>query len=429
MKSADHQQPAATPYIEELLRHRRVLGAVCTGMAAGWLLNHYVANLFAPHLIEEFGWSRSDFALIGSLGIIALFVVPVIGRLTDIIGVRPVAAVGVASFPLSFVAFSLMSGSIVVFAAITMLQTLLAGATTGSTVYSRLIAERFVAARGSALALAATSPALVGVIASPFLASLIEREGWRAGYLAVAAYTALVGCFALILMPPGRSPDRNAQAAPAKRSAKKDYGTILRTPALWVIGGGFLLCNLIYPLQSSQMNLMLIENGASTQAAASMISLFAAGVMIGRFVCGFALDRFPAPIVAAVALGLPSLGLLAMGLGFNGTAVLAASVMVMGLSLGAESDLAAYLVIRYFKIDVYGTVLGLVVSALALSAVLGALLLGLTLRLVDHFSLYMLIAAVLCGAGAMLFLLLGHERVSGHAGRGEAEAMEAAAAS
>lgn len=410
MKPPAPEQRIASPYFQELKRHRRALSAVCAGMGAGWLLNHYVANLFAPHLINEFGWSRSDFAFVGSLGVVTLFAVPIIGRLTDLIGVRPIAAVGIVSFPLSFLGFSMMNGSIAVFAALTVLQALLAAATTGSTVYSRLIAERFIVARGSALALAASSPALVGVIASPFLASLIETQGWRAGYLAVSAYTALVGCLALVLMPGGRSSQRTG-ATPVKRSAKKDYATILRTPALWVIAAGFLLCNLIYPLQSSQMNLMLIEAGATPQTAASLISLFAGGVLVGRFACGFALDRYPAHIVAALALGLPSIGLLMLGAGFNSIPVLAASVMVMGFSLGAESDLAAYLVIRYFKIEVYGTVLGLVVSALALSAVLGSVLLGVTLRLINHYSLYMLIAAAMCAAGAMLFLLLGVERV------------------
>lgn len=418
MTRAASEPLATSPYFEELRRHRRVLSAVCAGMGAGWLLNHYVANLFAPHLINEFGWSRSDFAFIGSLGFVTLIAVPIIGRLTDLVGVRPIAAVGIVSFPLSFVAFSMMQGSIAMFATLTVLQAFFAAATTGSTVYSRLIAERFVAARGSALALGATSPALVGVVASPFLASLIETQGWRSGYLAVAGYTALVGTISLVLMPSGRS-SSDVRSKSVKRSAKSDYAAIARTPAIWIIAVGFLLCNLIYPLQSSQMSLMLIEAGATPQTAASMISLFAAGVMIGRFACGFALDKFPAHLVASIALGLPAIGLLALGLGLSGTTVLAASVMVMGLSLGAESDLAAYLVIRYFKIEVYGTVLGLVVSALALSAVLGAVLLGLTLKMTDHFGPYMLIAAAMCALGAASFLLLENERILDHIDRTE----------
>lgn len=194
-----------------------------------------------------------------------------------------------------------------------------------------------------------------------------------------------------------------------KRKASKDYSAIFRSSTFWIIAGGFLLCNLIYPLQSSQMNLMLIENGASMGTAAWMISLFAGGVMVGRFVCGLALDRFPSHLVAAIALGLPAIGLSTLGLGFNSTWIMACSVAVMGFSLGAESDLAAFLVIRYFPLQVYGTVLGLVVMSLGLSAVLGASLLSLTLALFDHFRIYMLIAAATCALGAGLFLLLANK--------------------
>jgi MFS family permease len=411
MRNPEKQE--GSRYLAELRQYWRPLLAASAGMGAGFLLNHYVANLFAPHLIAEFGWSRSDFALIGTLGLVTMLIIPFVGRMTDLIGVRLVAAVGVAAFPLTFIAFSLMNGSIVVFAAITALQTFLAGANTSSTVYSRLVAVRFQAARGLALAVAATSPALVGMIGSPLINAVIETSGWRIGYMVVAAYTATMGIAALILIPKSDAgPPKSGEAGKVKRSAREDYPKIFRASAFWVIAGGFLLCNLIYPLQSSQMKLMLLESGASSQAASWMISLFAAGVMIGRFACGLALDRFPAHLVAAIALGLPALGLLTLGLGFQATGILAASVMIMGLSLGAESDLAAYLVIRYFRMEVYGTVLGLVVMSLALSAVLGALLLSVTLQIADHFRLYMLVSAVMCTAGAFLFLLLGRNGIA-----------------
>ena len=58
-----------------------------------------------------------------------------------------------------------------------------------------------------------------------------------------------------------------------------DYQLIFRSRTFWIIAGGFLLCNLIYPLQSTQMTLLLMEKGASIDTAAWMISLFAGGVL------------------------------------------------------------------------------------------------------------------------------------------------------
>jgi MFS family permease len=385
------------------------MAAVTAGMGAGYLLNHYIANTFAPNLIEEFGWSRSAFALIGALGLISLLVIPIIGRMTDKFGSRRVAMIGVVTFPLTFVAYSQMSGSLTAYAVITLIQNLAAGATTSSVVYSRLIAERFVAARGLALAIAATSPALVGLLGTPLLQNVIDAHGWRAGYLAVAAWTAVVGGLALILIP-RRTPDDPVRAKRKRHTAREDYRLVLRSPAFWAIFAGFFLCNLIYPLQSTQMKLMLLEGGASAGFAAVLISVFAAGVMAGRIVCGLALDRFAAHWVAAIAMGIPAVGLFLLAGGVSTPAVMAAAVVLMGLSLGAESDLAAYLVMRYFRVEIYGTVLGLIVTSLALSATVGALVLSVTLNLVDHFWLYMLLSGVSSVVGSLLFLLLGRHR-------------------
>ncbi|MEJ6011667.1 MFS transporter [Novosphingobium aquae] len=406
MTMPDRPQSSASGYWLEVREHRRALVAASAGLASGFLLNHYVANIFGPQLIEAFGWTRSQFALVGAFGMINLATIPLIGRLTDRIGIRPVATVGIAAFPLTFVAMSQMGGSFETFVLISLAQYLLCGATTTSIVYSRLVAERFAAARGLALAIGATAPAVVGIVGSPLLQALITREGWRTGYLAVALYVALVGAFALAFMPR----DKPRSSATRKRVERTgDYPVLLRSRTFWTLFFGFLLCNLIYPLQSSQLMLMLAEQGIDSARGAWMVSLFAGGVLAGRFLCGIALDRFPSHYVAAVALGLPGLGLLAMSTGLAGPFGLAVAVVVMGLSLGAESDLAAYLVMRHFELRVYGTVLGLVVTSLALSASLGSIMLSATLALTGSFTAYLLLSAAGCLIGALLFLLLGKQ--------------------
>ncbi len=398
---------APQSYLGEFRKHWRAMASVCAGMGAGFLLNHYIASIFAPHLLAEFNWPRADFAMIGSLGLMTLFVVPLAGRLTDLFGVRPVATVGVIAFPLTFVGYAVMPGDLATYAAIFVAQNLLAGAITSSTVYSRLIAERFVTARGLAFAVAATSPAVVGVIGSPLLYNFIEAHGWRAGYFAVAAYVAVVGALGILLMP-GKLALAEGDAR-KRRSAGKDYRMVLKMRAFWLIFVGIMLANMVYPLQSSQMKLMLLEKGAAPDTAVWLISLFAAGVAVGRFACGIALDRFAPHIVAAIALALPGLGLLTVSLGFTALPALAASVLLMGLSLGAESDLIAYLTTRYFPIDIYGTVIGLIVMAMAISAALGAIVLGMVLKQADSFDPYMLLAGVLALVGGSMFLLLGRE--------------------
>ena len=82
-------------YIGEFRKSWRALAAAGVGMAAGYLLVNYISNIFTPHLIEEFGWSRGDLARVGATAILGIIGQPIAGRLTDAFGVRRVALVGV----------------------------------------------------------------------------------------------------------------------------------------------------------------------------------------------------------------------------------------------------------------------------------------------------------------------------------------------
>ena len=53
------------------------------------------------------------------------------------------------------------------------------------------------------------------------------------------------------------------------------------------------------------------------------------------------------------------------------------AVSLMGLSQGAEGDLAGYLVVRHFGVGIFSSVLGLIIAALGVASSLGALLLSL----------------------------------------------------
>src|SRR3546814_20404981 len=81
-------------------------------MGAGLSINLYVTSIFTPYILADFGWSDSEFALVGTTTIVVLFCMPIIGRLTDRFGVRRIAATGVLAMPLSFIAFSLYRGGI-----------------------------------------------------------------------------------------------------------------------------------------------------------------------------------------------------------------------------------------------------------------------------------------------------------------------------
>lgn len=390
-------------YLQEFRIHGRSLLASTIGHGAGLAASAYIIGTFAPHLLQEFGWSKADFALLGTATLLTMVCLPLIGRATDLFGVRRVATLGVVVLPLTYLALSVFAGDLRVFIGITMLQVIF-GTTTTSTVYTRLVAERFLHARGMALAIVASGPAVVGAIGAMLLSDLIDAHGWRAGYRAVAVFSGVFGVVALLMIP---ADVRSASPVARQRSALRDYPAIARTPAFWVICGGMFLCNIPQPLHGIQLKMMLLDNGAESAAAATMVSLYATGVIVGRFACGLALDRLAAHTVAAFGMGLPAIGMFLLASSLDAPWALVTAVLLMGLSQGAEGDIAGYLVVRHFGVEIYSSVLGLTIAALGMASALGAVILSRTLDATGGYDDFLTLTAVGVLLGSGLFLLLG----------------------
>ena len=391
-------------YLGEFRTHWRILAAAAIGQAAGYPLVNYIANVFTPHLMQQFGWTRAEIALVGGTAFLGILAQPIAGRLTDAVGVRRMAIVGVICAPLVFMGLSAMTGPLFLFFLLNLVQILIVGGTTSVTIYSRLIAQEYVRARGMALAIATCTPPAVAAAAVPFLSGYTDAHGWRAGYIAVAVGTAVAGLLALALMPAhsGRAPT----VIRAGRDASTGYRAILRNPAFQLIVGGMILCNLQFTMQTSQLKVILLDRGLTSAAGSSAVALFAVSVIAGRLLCGIALDRLPTFAVAAVAMGLPGIGLFMLATGSSAPLVITVAVLLLGLSLGAEGDVLAYLVMRFFQLEVYSSVLGLVLAGVSLSVAGGSLLLSLTLKLTGGFTTFMIMSGAAALIGSCLFLRL-----------------------
>lgn len=391
-----------TSYLSELRSEWRPLAAAVIGLSGGLVIISYVMGIMGPYLIQEFGWAKSDLALVGALALGAVLVFPFVGRLTDVYGVRATASIGVIACPLLFLALTAV-GDLRGYAVLYALQAAVLASTTPP-VYCRLIVQYFKRARGLALGIAASGPAVTIAIGGPLLNNFVADYGWRAGYMAMAIFTAVAGITALLLIPKERPEAVVKQAKP--KTAKEDYGVIFRTPAFWIIFVAILLCNLPQTVMMTQLNLVLAENGASGKAASIMISAYAIGMLVGRMVSGVALDRFPAPIVATVGMALSGIGLLTIASGLDARPVLFLAVLVFGLSHGAESDVLAYLVVRNFGVRVYSSVHGMLASTVAITAVLSAVLASVMLKAYVIFAPFLLLTGILVLIGSALFMLL-----------------------
>jgi len=396
-------------YFSEFRVHWPNLLGAGLGLGLGSAINHHLTSLFAPALLADFGWTRSQFALTGMVGLVSMLFTPIAGRITDRLGPRKAAMIGFSVLPAGYFCLSLMTGQIWQYYAILLVNGTL-GILTATMVFTRVVVERFDIARGMALAAMLSCPPLIAAIAAPMVGSIIEVEGWRTGYRTLAALSAMGGIAAVLLI--GRS---RGGKAPAPEAAKLDWAKFREfagSPLFWLLVAGMFLVNLPQVLVASQFNLMMMENGASMAFATLLLSLYQFCVVAGRFICGWSLDRVPPHVVAILMLGLPVIGYLLLSSSFDALWLLAGVAVMVGLAQGAETDVSAFLTSRKFELEHFAFVFSMQMMFMGLASALGSALLSFTLHGNGSYDAFLVIAALSTLAGALCFFLTGryHER-------------------
>lgn len=370
-----------------------------------------VISTMAPALITDHGWSQADFAMVGTLGLFSSATLPFVGRLADVLGVKRTALIGQVAMPLTYLAYSLQDGAIGTYIGIFIFQGIVCMTTT-ATVYARLAVQYVEKARGLALAIVASGPALFGLVVGPLLNGYVETHGWRSGYEALAIFAVIAGIVTYLLIPSAAKDE--AQAVRPKRRAREDYPMIFRSKAFWILAVSMLLCNLPQTIMQAQLKNLMLENGVDGRAVGAIITASMLGMLSGRILTGLAIDRYNPYWVGFLTMALPSLGLFLISSELDGYWLLWAAVYFLGFTYGAEGDVVAYLVARRFGVQIYSSVMGLMTACMSASTALGASLLSVTLASTGNFNLYLVIVgtAVVVGAGMLLLLGRGEQEAS-----------------
>lgn len=182
-----------------------------------------------------------------------------------------------------------------------------------------------------------------------------------------------------------------------------------RNRVFWI-----LLCAVVLVAASVQACLAHItaifaDTGASAKTAALATSLYGGGLLVGRAGSGYLLDRFFAPRVAALIFASAALGIGLLRLAASQQFAFVAAFLI-GLGNGAEVDIMAYLISRYFGLRAFGTIYGFIFGGFGLAGGLGVYLMGASF---DATGSYRSMLTVFCLAalfGAALMLRLGPYR-------------------
>jgi MFS family permease len=127
-----------------------------------------------------------------------------------------------------------------------------------------------------------------------------------------------------------------------------------------------------------------------------------AGLLIGRVGTGYLLDRFFAPNLAAILFGGAAAGIALLWIG-AAPALIFAGAFLVGLGLGAEVDVIAYLISRYFGLRAFGKIYSVAFSAFLVAGALGPLAMGKGFDLTGSYR--MPLAALLTSTIVATFLM------------------------
>src|SRR5207253_8735662 len=131
----------------------------------------------------------------------------------------------------------------------------------------------------------------------------------------------------------------------------------LATAHLWILVAVFFLVAIALNGTVAHVVPLLTDAGLSPAKAAATMGIFGLAAMAGRLLAGYLVDRFFAAHVAAVLFLAPIAGFALLATASGGLPAL--GVTLVGLGLGTEIDLIAFLTSRYFGQRSFGQIYGL----------------------------------------------------------------------
>ena len=114
----------------------------------------------------------------------------------------------------------------------------------------------------------------------------------------------------------------------------------------------------------------------SLGSAALVLSTLGMALVASRVIIGFLMDRLFAPYVAVACFLLSAVGVSLLAAGVIGPLAYVAAIFV-GISMGAEIDMLAFLTGRYFGVENFGQVYGILFTSFLIGTSLGPVAYGM----------------------------------------------------
>ncbi len=387
-------------------------------------------SLLLPPLLDEFGWERGLVAGAFSLGfLISAVTGPVIGRLMDRHGPRPIITAGVV----------LVGGGMLLAPAMTAPWHLSAtlGVMVGVgvnlmsfTAQSLYLPNWFVRHRAFAISIAFSGVGIGAVVVLPWFQAIILEDGWRAACRAMGlALVCIVGPLALLvrkrpedvgLLPDGEAGTADAAARAHARIVDPTWAAIewtlaraVRTARFWWLSLGFFAGLFAWYAVQVHQTQFLIETGFTPTVAAWALGFVSVVAIPGQIGLGALSDRIGREAIWAVAclgFAICYAALLALP-HWPGMPLLYLMVVSQGLLGYAFPSVMGPMVAEIFEGPHYGAIFGALSVALVGGGAAGPWVAGELYDLTGSYRPTWIIAILLCAVSAAAIWIAAPRKV------------------
>ncbi|WP_169816207.1 MFS transporter [Nocardia miyunensis] len=347
-----------------------------------------ITPFFVGPVSQQYGWAQSETLTLYSLPmIVAPLALPLAGRWVDLWGVRVVA---IPCFVLYAVTTALVAemGASEIRLGLAIGLSNMFGFMGSVGVYYKVVSEWFPHHRavGFSVLIGATG-SLAGAVYSPLGQFAVHTLGWRGTYLALGLVILLIGVPTQIflLSEPGSRTDQ-----PGARIATSDTGTgepgahtgadapsvplpgMSFLASLWTrrwVSVVFVIVGTSGIVAAVRQNAVALlgERGYSAGLASLSLSALMIASVIGQFVSGVALDRTRTPRAGVLFFACVPVGIAILLTAHGNRWQLMLAMCLLGVVVGAEATVGAYLVSRYFGLRAFAQVQGLTMGIGSLS--------------------------------------------------------------
>jgi len=357
--------------------------------------SQYAFGMFIEPLEEQFGWSRTQITASLSFTAVGALASPILGRIMDSHGSKPVLSISLLLVAISFSLRPLMT-ELWHWYALSAIQFIgMSGGT--SLPIGRLIGLWFPKTRGRVFGITSMGNNFGGLVIPPLITGILAVSSWELGYAVLALLSVAIMIIALIFIK--EHPDKyhsaigensltllNDSNSVAGTDADWKVSQALRSSTFYAITAVILMGNFTYSTILPQVIVHLRIEGVSVRDASLALSLLAILGMTGKLIFGYAAEIIGTRYALIICLVGQSIFSVLM-LKSSNPSIMWTSVPLFGLCMGAFGVLTPLIVQENFGIKSFGSIMGLINLATIIPHISGPLIAGASYDLTGNYNI------------------------------------------